>query len=640
MKKILIVALSVLSALMLQNVSADTVRADKWGFNAEDATDILQKAIDSGASTVIVPAMTASWKTRPLTLKSNQEIIVEKGAVIEALPDAYKNITDSMLNGLGVKNVILRGPGTLMMHKADYQDKARYQPSEWRHAVNLRACENIKIIGLTIRSSGGDGIYIGSRPKGSSLPEYCSNVLVDSCVIEDNHRQGISVISAENLTVRNCILNNTSGTNPMAGIDFEPNFPGERLVNCLVEKCTIENNKHYGILVVAKLSTESRPISLTFKDCKIKGGGMGICVLASYKIKNPVSGMIKFVDCTVENSADSGIVMRNFRDDGCQVVYENCRLINTAAKQPGRSQIFFNSDKQNTCNVGNVVFKDCSVTETGKARPVIMFGNTSEDVLLRNVTGTVSFNGTAIKAEEYIEKNGLNAPRASIRPLAPAKLKPLSETLGKRRKSQPRLVFRGPVKFLFYGEKGKNIEFKLGYSQISKRYKTKSFKLDVKAPSENSVTLPDAVIGSDNKFTIKAEETGTYVVSCNPKGNKLSLESSSVPYSMALDKGFMQLYRPQGRVYFRIPQGLKEFTVQVAGAGSETVSASVWIGRKMIQAQDHISAPFDFKVSRDSTSAVDGSIVFTKAVEDVNLKIPAPLNFIIAADKGELFIEK
>ena len=89
---------------------------------------------------------------------------------------------------------ILLTSAVLKMNKKDYQDPSRYARSEWRHTVSLRGAERIKLLNLTLRSSGGDGVYVGA---GKNLAG-CRDVELDHVICEDHHRQGISVISAEN----------------------------------------------------------------------------------------------------------------------------------------------------------------------------------------------------------------------------------------------------------------------------------------------------------------------------------------------------------------------------------------------------------------------------------------------------------
>jgi polygalacturonase len=55
-----------------------------WGFDAEDATECLQVAIRSGAKKVIVPDMGKPWVVGPITLESEQKVILKRGVVILA----------------------------------------------------------------------------------------------------------------------------------------------------------------------------------------------------------------------------------------------------------------------------------------------------------------------------------------------------------------------------------------------------------------------------------------------------------------------------------------------------------------------------------------------------------------------------
>ncbi|NCU33686.1 MAG: right-handed parallel beta-helix repeat-containing protein, partial [Candidatus Moranbacteria bacterium] len=222
-------------------------KASWWGFNKEDSTQFLQAAIDSGVKKLVVDNTGDDWVIEPVSLADDQEIVFEKGVVVIAKKNSFKKTTDSLFTARCKKNIILRGEGgvVLKMRKTDYHDVKFYAKGEWRNAISLLSSENIKIQNLTLLSSGGDGIYIG-RVNGEKM-NYCKNVLIDNVVCDDNNRQGISVISAENLIVRNSVFKNTRGAPPEAGIDFEPNEQGERLVNCLVENCRFEENNGKGI---------------------------------------------------------------------------------------------------------------------------------------------------------------------------------------------------------------------------------------------------------------------------------------------------------------------------------------------------------------------------------------------------------
>ena len=77
---------------------------------------------------------------------------------------AYKGRDDSLFTVDNRTNVTVRGyRATLRMHKADYMDPKRYEKAEWRMTLRCRGSTNIRILGLTLRDSGGDGIYLGAK---------------------------------------------------------------------------------------------------------------------------------------------------------------------------------------------------------------------------------------------------------------------------------------------------------------------------------------------------------------------------------------------------------------------------------------------------------------------------------------------
>ncbi|MCF7928110.1 MAG: hypothetical protein K9L68_03990 [Spirochaetales bacterium] len=246
--------------------TADTVSAAWWEFSEENATDALQNAIDSGAGVVIVPNMGTPWYIDPIYLQSNQEIIFEQGTVVMARAGGFLEREARLFRAQGVKNLVLRGyDAKLKMRKREYR-KPPYEISEFRHALSLHGVKNVKILGLTIASSGGDGIYVGSGKQG-----YCENVHIRDVVCNDHYRQGISVINVENLFIENSTLKNTSGTLPQAGIDFEPNHWPERLDYCLMRNVDIRDNMGHGLLIFLHTRWEkSDPISIVIENSKMQ----------------------------------------------------------------------------------------------------------------------------------------------------------------------------------------------------------------------------------------------------------------------------------------------------------------------------------------------------------------------------------
>lgn len=160
---------------------------------------------------------------------------------------------------------------------------------------------------------------------------------MEDCNFIHNYRQGISVISAENLTIRRCKMNYTAGTAPAAGIDFEPNnrntYPGQRLINCVVEDSEIIGNEGSGFLLYsAPLIGDDLPLSITVRNCKISGNkksGISSTVTrapVTNPRENPVKGEVVFENIVVDDINNYGLSMRNPVEGGARHVFKNITL--------------------------------------------------------------------------------------------------------------------------------------------------------------------------------------------------------------------------------------------------------------------------------------------------------------------------
>lgn len=257
--------------------SSDTLLLSDWGYDKNDSTDILQKALDSEYQVIIIPAKPGQWITRPLFInRDNITIIFEKGAQLVAKRGSYLGKGDSVLSINGVQNISIHGyGGTIRMWRDDYDNKP-YEHSEWRSGIKILSSNNIQITGLIVQETGGDGIYI-SQLRLENYPTFSSNVVIRDMQLIDNYRQGISVISVKNLLIDNCYISGTKGTPPEAGIDFEPNKPTESFVNCKVINCEITQNNGAGILVwLKRLDAESTRVDISIENCNIYKNGWGL----------------------------------------------------------------------------------------------------------------------------------------------------------------------------------------------------------------------------------------------------------------------------------------------------------------------------------------------------------------------------
>lgn len=303
--------------------------ASWWGFDEEDSTRFVQAALDSPAPRVVIPNMGKPWVVEPLSVnRDDVEVFFEQGAVVEAKRGAFRGRNDSLLTVWDRKNIVLSGYGAVLrMHKQDYWNEP-YRRAEWRHALDIRGCTNVKILGLTLSNSGGDGIYLSST---ANLP-HVKDVVVRDVVCDGNNRQGMSVISAENLLVENSVFSNTIGTAPMAGIDLEPNRAWQSMVNVVIRNCLFLDNSQLGMHVwLSNLNAESRPVSILWENNYVKGGEIGIHV--SRTNDEGPSGYVRFRNNIVEDTQFAGIYLREVSaQGGLSIEFEGNVLRNTARR--------------------------------------------------------------------------------------------------------------------------------------------------------------------------------------------------------------------------------------------------------------------------------------------------------------------
>ena len=153
------------------------------------------------------------WITQPVKVKSNTQVVFEEGVELVAKRGEYKGVYDSLISVVCVSNVTLRGIGKgaiLRMWAADYM-KPPYKSGEWRHALNILSSTDVTVENLSFVKSGGDGIYLGER-RGPN-----QKITIRNCVCDGNTRQGISVITADNLLIEKTTLKNTRGKTAAGG---------------------------------------------------------------------------------------------------------------------------------------------------------------------------------------------------------------------------------------------------------------------------------------------------------------------------------------------------------------------------------------------------------------------------------------
>lgn len=512
-------------------------KASWWGYDATDSTEAIQAAISSGVKKLVIDAQTGPWYVRPLKGVSNQEIIIEKGAVLCAKRGAFRDRLDVLLDYRKVENVRISGPGELRMWRDDYTNRVEYCWSEWRHALSFQGAKNVVIENLRIAESGGDGIYVNEM----------YDTVIRNVTCDRNYRQGISVISAENLLIEGCTLSNTAGTAPAAGIDFEPNSNRERLVNCTMRNCKLVGNQVCGILFAFfYFDATTRPVSIRIENCLVSANGWAMDIDSPGSPLNAVRGRITFRDCTFACAAGKkGVTLRESPDLPVSISFENSVLCETAAD-------------------GTV-----AVSQLG------------EEWLARNYPET---------------RNAAKAYPPRVRP-TPSTYTVVDQLQGQMATLSP-MYARDPVRYAFYAQKAGEVVFSARQVLLGKNTKVSSGDVELCDPDgKRTVAFDMGVIGTEETpFRVTVPASGLYTLSFPNRGSVLFLMmKSEVPVAVDLSEKHVNLNGHPCRCWLSVPEEADRFALLVFGDRGEPVRVTVRDpSGKVAFDRDNISMWFPF----------------------------------------------
>lgn len=221
-----------------------------------DYTNYIQKALDNEKK-ILMPNFPILVNVKGVSVHSNTSIVFQSKSNIVMQPNDKTNY--------GIINIVNKSNINLYNVKVT-GDRYKHlgNKGEWGMGINIIGSKNINIINPKVTQCWGDGIYIGTR---GILPE---NIIISGGIVDDNRRNGISIISGKDITVKNIVLSNTNGTLPMSGIDLEPNNSNETLINVNLNNIYSYNNAKngYSINFNSLLKNKNSKISIKINNCK------------------------------------------------------------------------------------------------------------------------------------------------------------------------------------------------------------------------------------------------------------------------------------------------------------------------------------------------------------------------------------
>ena len=181
--------------------------------------------INSGSYSVTIDNNAESC----LRINSNTDIILNGDIYLKPNGFTHYNIIDIYGN-----DITLSGEGSIIGDR----DRHCANEGEWGMGIMIRKSSNVTINDIIIKDCWGDCIYI---------TEDSCKITIEKCTLVNSRRQGISIIDAKDIIIKDIIFSDIQGTSPEYAIDIEPNQ------NCSVDNVWIENvdirNCRGGLLV-------------------------------------------------------------------------------------------------------------------------------------------------------------------------------------------------------------------------------------------------------------------------------------------------------------------------------------------------------------------------------------------------------
>ncbi len=216
-----------LKAKLIERNSEKGINVKQYGIKADgvtDQTNAIQNLIDNQPNIIFTKGVYLISDT--LSLNSNSNIFLKDAKIHSNTAINKKYIFD--VEGQNNINILAKN-ATLELEKAETTQQS---------CIHISKSQNINIKGLEVSKAGGDGLLI----EGSST-NNSSNINIDNCIIDNNRRNGISLIGGiDGVFIRNCKISNTNGVSPQLGIDIETWSDTLYNKNIFIENCEFFGN--------------------------------------------------------------------------------------------------------------------------------------------------------------------------------------------------------------------------------------------------------------------------------------------------------------------------------------------------------------------------------------------------------------
>ena len=205
--------------------------------------------------------------------------VIKRGISSKGAFAANSDAPEKKITGIEISDLTIYGQSDI------------YGFSEFQHLVTLNGVQNVLINKVEFRGFRGDGLYIGSGLKAGD-ERHNENIIVQDSLFDGiNHtnRNGISIIDANKILIKNNRFINISNERMPGAVDFEPDNNKFHIV----KNVNVENNEFVSIggnvgaiSFVLNSTLEVVPTNLTIKNNKFFNVKTGIVFLGGRKLRS------------------------------------------------------------------------------------------------------------------------------------------------------------------------------------------------------------------------------------------------------------------------------------------------------------------------------------------------------------------
>lgn len=268
------------------------------GDGVSNDTTIIQKVFNTCNNIFIPPGTYMIDGSTPLIPNNNNKIVLDNNATLKVITNNLQ--TYRAIHIINKNNIEISG-GTIEGDKNTHTGTA----GEWGAGIRVYGnSTNIYIHDITIKNTWGDGLTVATT----------GNVRTERVHVDNARRNGFSIVSAGEFVSTDDFIENTSGTNPQAGVDIEPDTTNNLLSKVVFNNLYTKNNTHTGLAIAIGKALNEK-VSIYISNHKDSGSAVG----ESCSKDKDLVGNIVIKDSCLEDNLESGIRLWRCFDGDCAV---------------------------------------------------------------------------------------------------------------------------------------------------------------------------------------------------------------------------------------------------------------------------------------------------------------------------------